>query len=83
MRAQWERGVAALAGHKNVVCKISGVLEAAAGRRLAGDDEYAAVINGCLDRFGPDRVMFASNWPVVNRGGSLGGSTPRRGMSRA
>jgi predicted TIM-barrel fold metal-dependent hydrolase len=66
----WQRGIAALAERPNVVCKISGVLEAAASSRV-GDDEYAAVINHCLDRFGPDRVMFASNWPVVNRAGSF------------
>jgi L-fuconolactonase len=36
-----------------------------------GAAEYAVVIIYCLDRFGPDRVMFASNWPVVNRGGSF------------
>ena len=70
VRDAWERGVSRLAERKNVVCKISGVMEAARGGG-AGPDEYAAVINYCLDRFGADRVMFASNWPVVNRGGSF------------
>jgi predicted TIM-barrel fold metal-dependent hydrolase len=69
-RATWERGISLLAERKNVVCKISGVMEAASPRR-AGPDEYAAVIHHCLDRFGPDRVMFASNWPVVNLHGSF------------
>jgi predicted TIM-barrel fold metal-dependent hydrolase len=69
-RTQWQRGIDGLAGRDNVVCKISGVMEAASG--TVGDDEYAAVINHCLDRFGPDRVIFAGNWPVVNRRGSLG-----------
>ena len=59
----------ALAEHDHVVCKISGVIEAARGQ--AGDEEYAAVIHSCLDRFGPDRVMFASNWPVINLAGSF------------
>jgi predicted TIM-barrel fold metal-dependent hydrolase len=69
-RAQWERGIAAVAGHSNVVCKISGVMEA--GKKgQAGPDEYAAVIHYCIDHFGPDRVIFASNWPVVNLGGSF------------
>jgi L-fuconolactonase len=70
-RARWERGMSTLAERDRVVCKISGVMEAASGG-AAGVEEYAAVVNYCLDRFGPDRVMFASNWPVVNRGGSFG-----------
>lgn len=69
-KAQWHRGISRLAQRKNVVCKISGVMEASRGAGAA--DEYAAVINHCLDSFGPDRVMFASNWPVVNRAGSFG-----------
>jgi predicted TIM-barrel fold metal-dependent hydrolase len=66
---RWKKGLADLAECPNVVCKISGVMEAAKGR--AGEDEYAAVIHHCLDCFGPDRVMFASNWPVVNLAGSF------------
>ena len=70
VRAAWERGIAMLADRKNVVCKISGLMEAGEPGG-AGEPEYATAINYCLDRFGPDRVMFASNWPVVNRGGSF------------
>ena len=72
IRARWKRGIATLAERNNVVCKISGVMETGQPGQ-AGDEEYAAVINTCLDRFGPDRVMFASNWPVVNRGSSMRG----------
>jgi predicted TIM-barrel fold metal-dependent hydrolase len=69
-RGRWERGVSMLAERDRIVCKISGVMEAASSG-AAGPDEYAAVVGFCLDRFGPDRVIFASNWPVVNRGGSF------------
>ena len=69
-RRRWERGAATLSERKNVVCKISGVMESATAG-AAGPEEYAEVINYCLARFGPDRVMFASNWPVVNRGGTF------------
>src|SRR4029434_8306962 len=55
IRGQWENGIGLLAERKNVVCKISGVLETGE-RGNAGIDEYAAVVNYCLDRFGPDRV---------------------------
>ena len=69
-RTIWEEGIARLADRPNVVCKVSGVLEVAAPDRLTAVD-VAPVVNHCLDRFGPDRVLFASNWPVCNRGGSF------------
>ena len=73
-RRQWEDGISALAEHSNVICKISGVMEAAAGAGAQDKviaDDVAPVVDHCLDRFGPDRVIFASNWPVVNVGGSF------------
>jgi predicted TIM-barrel fold metal-dependent hydrolase len=69
-RRQWEDGVSALAERSNVVCKISGVMEAAAPDKVTADD-VAPVVNHCLDRFGPDRVIFSSNWPVCNGNGSF------------
>ena len=30
-----------------------------------------AAVDHCLDAFGGDRVVFATNWPVCNRGGSM------------
>jgi len=69
-RRAWEDGVAALSDRQNVYCKISGVMEAGAPDKITADD-VAPVVNHCLDRFGHDRVIFASNWPVCNRNGSL------------
>ena len=69
-RRQWEDGISALAERTNVVCKISGVMEAAAPDKVTADD-VAPVIDHCLDRFGPDRVIFASNWPVCDLNGSF------------
>jgi predicted TIM-barrel fold metal-dependent hydrolase len=34
-------------------------------------DDLAPMINHCLDAFGPDRVVFGSDWPVCLRGTSL------------
>ena len=45
-------------------------MEAAAPDKVTADD-VAPIVDHCLDRFGPDRVIFASNWPVCNRGGSF------------
>lgn len=66
----WRSNMAALAKRKNVVCKISGIVaRMQKGAWTHGD--LAPVINHCLDRFGPDRVMFASDWPVCTLGASL------------
>jgi predicted TIM-barrel fold metal-dependent hydrolase len=61
-RALWERGVSALAAlGDNVHCKLSGLA-------MPLHSNEAAVlrpwIEFCLDAFGVDRCMFASNFPV-------------------
>ena len=30
-------------------------------------DDLAPIVNHCLDAFGPERVMFGGDWPVVRR----------------
>lgn len=67
----WRRGIEALAKQFNVACKISGVMEAASAKATA--DDAAPIVNHCLDSFGPDRVLFASNWPVCLKGTPLAG----------
>ena len=59
----WQDGIAALADRKDVICKISGVAESGSPED-ATLENIAPIVNYCLDRFGPDRVIFASNWPV-------------------
>ena len=63
-RKKWEEGLAALASHKNVICKISGVAEAGDPADATAEN-IAPVINRCINAFGDDRVIFAGNWPVV------------------
>ncbi len=60
---QWRRDIAALAKRNNVVCKISGIVAQAPKDSWTSDD-LAPIINHCLEVFGPDRVMFAGDWPV-------------------
>jgi predicted TIM-barrel fold metal-dependent hydrolase len=60
---QWQKGIATLSKQTNVACKISGVAENGPSE-LASIERIAPIVNHCLDCFGPDRVMFASNWPV-------------------
>ena len=64
-RDQWRRDIERLARIDRVMCKISGiVVQARPGWR---PDDLAPVINHCLASFGPDRVMFAGDWPVCTR----------------
>jgi len=69
-RDQWKRGIELLASRHKVVCKISGVADGALpGGATAGD--CAPVVNFCLDQFGPDRVLFGTNWPVCLKGTTI------------
>ncbi len=54
----WTAAVTALAAHPNVTCKLSGILGAADVAHLR--PYYETV----LGAFGPDRLMFGSDWPV-------------------
>jgi L-fuconolactonase len=71
-RRRWEEGVARLAGLKNVVCKISGVAESGEEGKVTAE-VVAPAVNYCLDRFGEERVIFASNWPVCLKTITLAG----------
>lgn len=62
-RTQWKRDMAEVAKRKNVVCKVSGIVASAKPRAWSADD-LAPIVNHTLDVFGPDRVMFAGDWPV-------------------
>ena len=66
----WRRDMQALAERKNTICKISGIVAAMEKGKWTADD-LAPPVNHCLDCFGPDRVVFASDWPVCTRGASL------------
>ena len=59
--------MAAIAAAPHVMCKLSGlVTEAAADWQAADIAPYAQHI---LSTFGPRRVLFGSDWPVVNLAG--------------
>jgi len=60
----WERSLRALASHSNVSAKISGVA-GALGRSDWTDDMCRRPIDVAVETFGPDRLMYGSDWPVV------------------
>ncbi|WP_028447125.1 amidohydrolase family protein [Chitinimonas koreensis] len=62
--ADWRQGMAALAALPNVHCKLSGLAtEAGPGWRGAPLQAYLACLLGW---FGPERLMWGSDWPVLN-----------------
>lgn len=65
---QWLKDISDLAACDNLVCKISGIV----ARAPEGwkSDQLAPIVNHCLDEFGPDRVVFGSDWPVCLLGSS-------------
>ncbi|MFN0205816.1 MAG: amidohydrolase family protein [Planctomycetota bacterium] len=59
----WERQMSAMAKFPNVYCKISGlVTETTWDRWKASDFDY--YINTIYQTFGPERMVFGSDWPV-------------------
>lgn len=63
---EWERDLAELARHPGVFCKVSG-LPAEAG----GDWSLAQLepfLDTAADLFGPERLMWGSDWPVSAAG---------------
>ncbi len=63
----WQRDIAALAARDNIVCKLSGLVTEA-GPDWALTDLRRAVdhVLGC---FGPRRMLWGSDWPVVDLAG--------------
>ncbi|MBI1218031.1 MAG: amidohydrolase family protein [Rhodobacteraceae bacterium] len=65
----WADGMARLA-EAGAFCKLSGLItEAAPGWTVADLAPYAAHV---LEAFGPDRVMWGSDWPVCRLRGEYG-----------
>lgn len=61
--SSWREGIAALAAHPQASCKLSGlVTEAAPGWTI---ETLRPVVEHLLATFGPERLIFGSDWPVV------------------
>ena len=59
----WERDITNLAAFPNVFCKLSGMVTEANWNNWSVND-FEPYINIVLERFGADRVIFGSDWPV-------------------
>lgn len=63
--AQWERDLRSLAEREQVVCKLSGMVTEV----IPALDDWDPDLLGpwfdlALEAFGPDRLLFGSDWPV-------------------
>ncbi|MFJ6080505.1 amidohydrolase family protein [Streptomyces sp. NPDC092369] len=67
----WAADVRALAALPNVVAKLSGLVTEADPQTWTVDDLRPSV-DIALDAFGPDRLMFGSDWPVSVLGATYG-----------
>ncbi|MFE3031709.1 amidohydrolase family protein [Streptomyces canus] len=67
----WASAVRTLAALPNTVCKLSGLVTEADLATWTTDDlrPYADTV---LDAFGPDRLMFGSDWPVCTLAATYG-----------
>jgi L-fuconolactonase len=65
---EWRRDISTLARQKNVACKLSGLLTEAGP--YSDDVAIGEVVEHFADCFGPNRLLWGSDWPVLNMAGS-------------
>lgn len=65
---RWEEGLRALASQGNVVAKVSGLTSGLVPGEWDVDD-LRSVVEVALDAFGPDRLLYGSDWPLAELGG--------------
>jgi len=73
LRQGWKEGIATLAKRRNVFTKVSALVEYGGpeyGKAQVDPAYYLPVLNHVWEAFGDDRLMFASNWPVSEKGAS-------------
>jgi len=59
----WVHNIKQLSTHKNVYCKLSGMVTETINFKFKEDD-FKPYIDVIFKAFGPDRIMFGSDWPV-------------------
>jgi predicted TIM-barrel fold metal-dependent hydrolase len=74
---EWNAGVTALAAFPNLVVKLSGITAYAAPG--AGVGVIRPYVDRLIDLFGPERMLWGSDWPVVDLGAGLPGWTRMTG----
>ncbi len=62
-RSEWARHMRAIAASTNVYCKLSGLITEADWCQWCPGD-FMPYLDVVFEAFGPDRLMFGSDWPV-------------------
>ena len=76
LTAEWREGMQALGKRSNVACKVSGLIEQTdAAKQRWGEaprdtSYFAPILDHCRECFGPERLLYGSNWPVCEKGGT-------------
>ena len=68
--ADWVKQMGTLARRPNIYCKLSGLVEGTGrsdGSAPRDVEFYRPVLDAMRAMFGPERLMYASNWPVSER----------------
>jgi L-fuconolactonase len=63
LHAEWQSAIRAVAVHKQVYCKISGIVTEADWKKWKPAD-LKPYLDTVVEAFGTDRIMFGSDWPV-------------------
>ena len=69
--APWRRDLQQLAAHENVLCKVSGLVTEADWQHWQTAD-FRPYLDAAWEAFGPNRLMFGSDWPVCQVAGGYG-----------
>ncbi len=67
---EWKKDITALSQLEHVTCKLSGLMAYCA----PGTSSYETIkpyVDHVLDSFGPNRIVWGSDWPVVDLGKGL------------
>lgn len=67
----WRADIGRLAAVPNLYAKISGVFAYCGGAGKGSLEAVRPVVEHVLERFGPARCLWGSDWPVVDLGGDL------------
>ena len=73
---EWRTGMAALGRQKNIFCKVSALMEQTRESAMKWGNAprdtafYAPVLDHCWECFGEERLVYGSNWPVCEKGGT-------------
>lgn len=73
---EWRSGLKSLGAQKNVFCKVSALTEQTdqsnkqRGSAPRDTAYYKPILDHCWECFGADRLIYGSNWPVCEKGGT-------------